>query len=116
MLDKNMSDLNDLERLYPPDPPMEVTICLQGVERILHGTDTTVYRWALHPELDHVYHVYRDEEGDERQLALFGADHLMTHLEAQGFYSVVNGAISDWDVKAFLAWQSQVLEQELDEL
>lgn len=105
------------EPLYPPDPPLELVICVAGVERTLRGTDTTVYRWSLHPELDHAYHQYRTDEGEEKQLAIFGGNtKLLDTLEEMGFYTQKNGHITDWDIKAYLTWERQLLESELDEL
>ena len=104
------------EALFPPEPPTELNVCVGGVERALHDTDTTVYRWVRHPELDHAYHTYRDDEGSERQIAMFGHTALLDLLEGLGFHTVKNGKITDWDVQAYLEWQRQVLESELDEL
>lgn len=109
--------MSNPESLFPIDEmdTAELTISIKGMMFVMSHANTELYTYRRHPEVNHVYHQYYEDNFD-KQIAIFDAPELIEQLRELCFSERILSRPSDWDEKSFLAYQRQKLEQDLDEL
>lgn len=90
---------------------MEVTINIGGEEIDLNEDNCQVFRFRRNPELDHAY--YNDEE---RMFYIFSSEALLSTMETRGGIVVTADYPSHSDLDAWVKFNVQNLDDELDDL
>lgn len=105
------------ESLFPMDESdrVELEVAIKGLMFCFTHANTEIYTYRRHPEVNHVYHQYYEDNFD-KQIAIFDAPELIEQLRELCFSERILSRPSDWDEKAWIAYHNQKLEQELDEL
>lgn len=105
------------ESLFPRDESDEVAleVALSGVHFTLTHANTEIYTYRRNPEVNHIYHTYREEDTD-KQLAVFGVMDLIETLRELNFGERVQSRPTNWDEKAYLTYEQQKLDKELEGL
>ena len=105
------------ESRFPPHETDEAAleIALGGISFVLTHANTEIYSYRRYPEVNHIYHTYRDE-GTDKQMAIFECPDIIEVLRELNFGERITPRPTEWDEKAFIEHQRQKLEKELDEL
>lgn len=112
-----MSLDNQQEALFPRDESDEIAleVAISGVQFTLTHANTEIYTYRRNPEVNHIYHTYREELTD-KQLAVFGVAELIETLRELNFGERIQPRPTQWDEQAYLSWQQQRMEAELEGL
>lgn len=105
------------ESLFPMDETDEVAleIAIGGISFVLTHANTELYTYRKYPEVNHIYHTYRDD-GTEKQMAIFDAPDMIDALRELNFGERITPRPTTWDEAAFIEHQRKKLEQELEDL
>lgn len=105
------------ESLFPRDETDEVAleITLSGLSFTLTHANTEIYTYRRNEEVNHIYHTYRAEDTD-KQLAIFGVAELIETLRGLNFGERIQPRPTLWDEQAFMSYQQNKLEAELEDL
>lgn len=105
------------ETLFPFDESDEVAleITLSGIALTLTHANTELYTYRRWPEVNHVYHTYREDDTD-KQTAIFNAPDLIDTLRGLNFGERIQPRPTHWDESAYMQWQAQQLEKDLEGL
>lgn len=108
------------ESLFPYNDADEICleIAVTGVTMYLNHNNTTIYTYPRFPELDHVYHGYPDPSNirERKYTAIFNSNGLIMMLRKMYFPEDVRPRPTPWDESAFMEFQRQTLESELNDL
>jgi len=107
----------ETEPLFPFEPVdmVELAIEIGGTAFTLTHTNTEIYTYRRHPEVNHVYHSYFEDHQD-RQIAVFDCMPLIEQLRELCFGERILPRPTDWDEKAFEEYNRKTLEKELEAL
>lgn len=105
------------ESLFPMDDSdrVELEVAIKGLMFCFTHANTEIYTYRRHPEVNHIYHQYYEDNSD-KQIAIFDSEDLIETLRELNFGERILCKPTDWDESAFLQFHKEKLERELDEL